>query len=204
MREKGKRTEDAFLKAAREVFAEQGYLNAKISDIAAAAGRSPGSFYNYYENKVQLLDALLEQFSNEVTIAAIRDRSDDPYEDIRGAVAAYWTSFRVHLPEMIGLFQLSMTDPAYAARWRDVRAIGVGGVIDRLESARAAGHLPGVDLPTAASALVSMLESFSWTWLAGRGDVGVDKPDDRTAIDTLTTLWYGAIYGPRERPSQAE
>ncbi len=195
-RDKGQRTEDALLSAARTVFAEQGYFNAKVADIAKAAGRSPGSFYNYYENKAQLLDALLEEFSIEVTESAMRSASDDPYESIRGAVAAYWTTFRDHLPQVIGLIQLSMTDAAYAERWRGVRATGVRGVIYRLEQARAEGRLAGVDIPTMASAIVSMLESFSWTWLAGRGDDGVPRPDDDTAIDTMTALWYGAVYGP--------
>ncbi|MFW0786483.1 TetR/AcrR family transcriptional regulator [Gordonia sp. CPCC 206044] len=193
---KGQRTEDALLQAAREVFARNGYFNAKIADIARAAGRSPGSFYNYYENKEQLLDALLEQFGGEVTHAALSARSDDPYESVRGAVTAYWTAFRQHVPEMIGLFQLSMTDESYAARWRAVRGIGVRGVIGQLEAARDAGHLEDVDIPTMASAIVSMLESFSWTWLAGKGDKGVEPPDDDTAIDTLTAMWFGAVYGP--------
>ena len=37
---KGRQTDEAFRDAARLVFARDGYLNAKISDIAAAAGRS--------------------------------------------------------------------------------------------------------------------------------------------------------------------
>ncbi|WP_299491010.1 TetR/AcrR family transcriptional regulator, partial [uncultured Gordonia sp.] len=56
---KGHRTEEAFLAAARECFATLGYLNTKIADISAAAGRSTASFYNYYDNKEQILEALL-------------------------------------------------------------------------------------------------------------------------------------------------
>lgn len=200
-RRKGERTEEAFLRAAREVFARDGYLNSKISDIAKAAGRSPGSFYTYFDNKAELLDALLDEFSRDVTEASLQSSSDDPYESIHGAVAAYWTNFKAHLPEMIGIFQLSMTDRAYAKRWRSIRALGIQGVLSQLKRAQRDGHLQGADLPTMASAIMSMLESFTWTWLAGIGDSGVPEPDDEAAIAALTAVWYGAVYGPAAPPA---
>ena len=46
---KGRATDEAFKEAARVVFARDGYLNAKITDIAAEAGRSAASFSNYYD-----------------------------------------------------------------------------------------------------------------------------------------------------------
>lgn len=203
VRRKGERTEDAFLRAAREVFARDGYLNSKITDIAAAAGRSPGSFYTYFDNKAQLLDALLDEFSRNVTEASLQSSSDDPHESIRGAVTAYWSNFKAHRPEMIGVFQLSMTDRHYAERWRSIRALGIQGVLGQLRRAQRQGHLVDADLPTMASAIMSMLESFAWTWLAGIGDSGVPIPDDDAAIEALTAVWYGAVFGPANLPSSS-
>lgn len=72
---KGRATDEAFKDAARLVFARDGYLNAKISDIAEAAGRSPASFYNYYDTKADLLIALAEEFHAEATsLAALPSR----------------------------------------------------------------------------------------------------------------------------------
>ena len=68
---KGRQTDEAFREAARLVFARDGYLNAKISDIAAAAGRSVASFYNYYDTKADLLIALAEEFHAEATQLAV-------------------------------------------------------------------------------------------------------------------------------------
>lgn len=191
---KGQRTEQALLQGAREVIARVGYLNATITDITKAAGRSPGSFYNYFDNKSQLLDALVAQFAQTVTTEALRHASEDPYESIRGTVRAYWTTFRTHVPEIVGLIQQSMVDDHHAAQWRDVRAIGVDGVARHLRAVQAEGFIPGIDPAIMASAIVSMLESFCWTWLAGSGDKGVNLPDDDAAIDTLTAVWYGAVF----------
>ena len=126
---KGRQTEAAFLDAARRCFAEKGYLNTKISDIAQAAGRSTGSFYNYYDNKDQLLEALLDQFSNEVVEASLASKNTDPEDGIRQAVTAYWTTYKKYLPEIIGLFQMSMLDDDFRDRWHAQRAAGIKQVL---------------------------------------------------------------------------
>lgn len=191
---KGQRTEAALLDAARKVFAEKGYFNTKISDIATAAGRSTGSFYNYYDNKEQLLEELLAQFSSEVVAGSSTRRLSDPAAGIRAAVTAYWSTYKKYLPEMIGLFQMSMTNDEFRQRWKVNRAAGIRPVLAGLQGAERAGQPIHFPLALLASALVSMLESFCWVWLAARGDLDVEPPSDEVAIETLSAIWYGAVY----------
>jgi AcrR family transcriptional regulator len=49
----------ALLDAARKLFAEQGYFNCKVSDIAREAGMSQGNVYWYFSGKEELLKAVL-------------------------------------------------------------------------------------------------------------------------------------------------
>ncbi|MEB3031980.1 TetR/AcrR family transcriptional regulator [[Mycobacterium] nativiensis] len=46
--------------AAFEVFTSRGYRNSAVADIVAAAGVSHGSFYNYFTNKREILDAAID------------------------------------------------------------------------------------------------------------------------------------------------
>lgn len=49
----------ALIQAARKLFAEQGYFNCKVSDIAQLAGMSQGNVYWYFSSKEDLLKAVL-------------------------------------------------------------------------------------------------------------------------------------------------
>src|SRR5271165_5679457 len=51
---KGVQTRARLVAAAKEVFEENGFLDARISDIAERAGLSHGSFYHYFESKEEV------------------------------------------------------------------------------------------------------------------------------------------------------
>jgi AcrR family transcriptional regulator len=50
------------LQAALRVFAEQGYSNARLEEVAAAAGVTKGAVYHYFSNKEELLQRALEHY----------------------------------------------------------------------------------------------------------------------------------------------
>ena len=49
------------LGAGRRLFAERGYFNCTVSDLAQAAGMSPGNLYWYFDGKEDLLKAVLSE-----------------------------------------------------------------------------------------------------------------------------------------------
>lgn len=190
-------TQAALLDAAREVFAEKGYLNARISDITGRAGRSIGSFYNYYDTKQQLLQGLLERFPDRIVERALNELTDDWAANIEAAVRAYFRTFADYLPEMIGVVQLAMTDPDAAAWWRSQRARGIASVLALITAVERSGEKVDLDHDVFASAIVSMLESYCWTWLAAGGDAVDAGFDEETAIRTLAAMWRRAMVGDR-------
>lgn len=52
---------DAILRAAIDVFAERGYFNAQVADIARAAGVAAGTVYLYFRSKDDLLVTIFER-----------------------------------------------------------------------------------------------------------------------------------------------
>jgi TetR/AcrR family fatty acid metabolism transcriptional regulator len=52
---------DAILKAATRVFAQRGFFNAQVADVAKAAGVAAGTVYLYFRSKDDLLVSLFER-----------------------------------------------------------------------------------------------------------------------------------------------
>src|SRR6185436_6698463 len=76
---------DAILRAAIDVFAERGYFNAQVADVARAAGIAAGTVYLYFKSKDDLLVSIFER-SMRVGLAegraAVADLAD-PGERLR-------------------------------------------------------------------------------------------------------------------------
>ena len=52
---------EAILRAATDVFAERGYFNAQVADVARAAGVAAGTVYLYFRSKDDLLISIFER-----------------------------------------------------------------------------------------------------------------------------------------------
>src|SRR5262245_65035348 len=65
-RERGLRRMDAILDAAEICFARMGYAEATTNHIAAQAGISPGSLYQFFANKEAIAQALATRYNEEL------------------------------------------------------------------------------------------------------------------------------------------
>jgi len=119
---KAAETEAALKEAARRQFAERGYLNTKITDITAAAGRATGSFYEHFASKEALLRALLADMHAQAGDQLAS--GDHPPHDLtdpqqlRDHVQVAWNVMSENRPVMIALFELALAaGPASGALW---------------------------------------------------------------------------------------
>jgi AcrR family transcriptional regulator len=68
---------NAILDAAEGVFAERGFHGARIQDIAERARIAVGTVYNHFEQKDEVLSALLDERTEEM-LRELRPSPDDP------------------------------------------------------------------------------------------------------------------------------
>ncbi|WP_203590472.1 TetR/AcrR family transcriptional regulator [Streptomyces sp. SID13031] len=187
-------TEAALKQAARELFAERGYLNTKITDITAAAGRATGSFYNHFAGKEELLEALLVDMLAEADNAVLGDLAHEEdfskISSVRWHVAVFWNFYKAHLPEMIAVKQAAMADPELGRRLQQIMADDDTHMIKHLS------YLPEPqpDPLHQISAMNALLEGFAYTWLVVNPLSGRTISDE-AAIDLLANLLHHGFAG---------
>lgn len=197
---RGRQTQAAIDAAARSVIARKGILATTISDIAAEAGRSTASFYNYYDSKEAMVREWAVRFRDEARerARAAAQPGLSNWERSYQAAAAHWNTYRHRLAEVISVSQLAMVNDDFAEYWRDICALPIALITGMVEHAQADGYCPGDDPHLIAVAIVSMLNQFCYTQLSGAGAQSVD---DDACITTLATIFYRTIYheGPDEQ-----
>ena len=101
MRTKEGNKEKDIIEAAVEVFAREGYHNARITTIADAAGCSTGSVYLYYESKEDLLLEIFRRLWQELTTTTaefVRRTDIGPVAKFEGMLDLFFDLFASNRP----------------------------------------------------------------------------------------------------------
>ena len=198
---RGRQTQAAIDAAARSVISRKGILATTISDIAAEAGKSTASFYNYYDSKEAMVREWALCFRDEA-----RERSRaaaEPgltnWERSYKAVTAHWYTYRNQLAEIISVSQLATVSDDFAQYWNDICSLPIELITQMVKHAQKQGFCADDDPHLVAVAMVSLLNQFCYTQLsgnkadAGRGG-GKEPVDDQACITTLANIFYRTIY----------
>ena len=148
------------LRAAGQCFAEKGFHQASMAEIAKAAGLSMGLLYRYFANKDALVMAFAEvSRANSVALFESLAASTDPKRDLAGIVDAL-------LGEALdpALLRLQMEVMAEACRndalmaaLRREDALARGALLESIEALRKRGLAKP---PVPAPALVELLNAL--------------------------------------------
>jgi AcrR family transcriptional regulator len=188
---RGRRTQAAIDAATRTVIARNGILATTIADIAAEAGRSAASFYNYYDSKEAMVRQWALRFRDEANQRAltVTRHGLSNRERAYQAAAAHWHTYRNRLAEVISVSQLAMVNDDFAQYWAEMCAIPISFIAESVRRALAEGYCPGDDPQLIAEAIVAMFNQFCYIQLSGPCD-----PDDQACIQTLANIYHRAIY----------
>ncbi len=189
------RTRQKLLTAARVVFEQAGYHNARLADIVVEAGVATGTFYNYYPSKQAIFRELVT-----IVIADLYDDSgadllrDDPIAGIYKANRAYVEGYLRNARMMTVLLQIGPL-PDVRELGRDVHRDFETRVSKAIRRWQREGLVyPDLDPIYTANALSYMVDRFLYEWTVLDLDYDKDK-----AVETLSKLWVRALG--LERPA---
>lgn len=145
-REDTEATRARVLEAARGLFAERGYADVGLEQVAAAAGVTRGAVYHHYGSKRGLF-AAVHRRAQEVVGAAVEDATQglsDPWEMLEVGCQAFLAAavapevrrvLLVDAPVVLGWDAWREQDEAHSARM-------LGEVLDELSDAGVIADLP--------------------------------------------------------------
>ncbi|WP_274910938.1 TetR/AcrR family transcriptional regulator [Streptomyces sp. WZ-12] len=192
-KEKAAETEAALKVAAKRVFAERGYLNTKITDITAEAGRAAGSFYNHFASKEALLEALMADMSAESdTLAAAPGHLSDftDPEAVREHVAIYVRLYREHAATMRAMQEAALVSEDFAATLARFEAGERADILGHVTCVAEAGR----PLPASPETSLRMAFDLIHAFLRTR-QPHADQADDEEATEVLTRFVYRGLNG---------
>lgn len=186
---KAARTRATILEAAVREFSTKGYQHTTVGQVAAAAGVSLGTVYQYFRDRADLVAALCQRHLSEMLERADPVwRADEGIEGIHRVVLNFVRSYR-DAAAMAGIWEeVAHIEPDLA----DLRR-ALGRVFTRsVERAlRGVSHLD-MDPALAATALTGMVDRYCYvTYVFDPPPNGPPPPEE--SADVLSRLWISAI-----------
>ncbi|GAA2288708.1 hypothetical protein GCM10010402_53420 [Actinomadura luteofluorescens] len=192
--ERGARTRERLLAAAREVFEERGFLETRVAHITRHAGVAYGSFYTYFPTKeavfLEVADRLFEEMTDH---ALVPSPGPGPAGRIRRANRAYYEAYLRNARMMAIIEQVATFNEEFQELRRKHRASSVGRSARVIARWQREGLVPpDLDAETAAGALATMVDHSLYLWIVQ----GSDPQGAERLLETLDTLSVRALGLP--------
>jgi len=192
----------AMLEAARAVFAEKGFANATIEEVAHRAEFGKGTVYNYFEKKEDLLFAIIDELYDEICVLIETSfaRGCDAGDPFRDTFRAFLEAFFGFFAERQDLFVIAMKEVQAllfsdehekAAYLMQQSNRAVKALVTPLQHAIHAGHLKPLNPVSMAYTILGNLQGFQMHACAAarmNPECRNHLPTPRDAADFLCTI----------------
>ncbi len=163
---------EAILRAATHIFAQNGYANSKVADIARSAGVADGTVYLYFKSKEEILHSIFNRHAGEA-LAEVRRliaETSDPREQLRRIAETHLERLGADR-DLAVVFQVELRSST-----KFIEEFSAGGLAEYLQLIRAAieaGQRQGIfranlNANTAAKVLFGALDEMATNWILSK------------------------------------
>ena len=193
---KGRETQGAILEAGRKVFARDGYVEARMIDIATEAGLSTGGLYRYFDNKTEVFAALIADIHEEFYTQSGHTRpilQTDPLAALTEANRGYVEYYYKHRNVMRVFIEAAAIDERFRVILRNMRARHVKRFAAAYRATGGQNPVRGVSVEVAAEAMACMVEQCCYVWFAQEADCAIPV-SMAEAISITSEAWYATMF----------
>ena len=173
------------------MFERDGFVDARIVDIAAEAGVATGSFYTHFDGKKAAFAAVIAELTEETLHPRVEvtHRSEDPVAGIEAAHREYLETYRRNAKLMALLEQVSLIDEDF----RRLRLERASAFAQRNAKAIRRLQQRGLAEPTLDPLLTAHALNAMVSRMANMVFVHGEQIPFDSLLATLTQLWCGAL-----------
>jgi AcrR family transcriptional regulator len=184
--EQAARTRSALIKAARRLFATQGYAETGTEDIVTAAGvGTRGALYHHFADKQELFKAVFEAVQDDLVTQSPKQQPGPATRDsLRAGLLGYLEAAAQNLEVQ----QIVLIDGPAVLGWEQWRALeeryGLGAIRAQLEQAIANQSIRNTPLDPLAHLLLAVVNE-SALYVANAADPKQASTQARISLDRL-------------------
>lgn len=191
---KAQRTRGQILEAARALFDEQGYQRTSMAEVAARAGVSQGTVYQYFKHRSDLVAAIIH-----VGLRAMLDRTDTVWRPSEGrdGLERILTNYAVgyaEAPDLVRVWEeAAHVDDDLAQLRRSIGRLFESTIQRGVRAGQRAGRVArDLDPADTARALSAMTDRHCYvTYAFDPPPLGLPTPSETGRL--LARLWAGAL-----------
>jgi AcrR family transcriptional regulator len=193
---KGLRTQARILDAARAVFARDGFVETRMSDIARAAGLSAGGLYRYFMNKEDVFAAMVAELFQELFEASGNTTHSflaEPFEALFESNRGYLAVYHANRDLMRAIVEAVAVDSRFRDMWWAARQRHVMRFVKAARAVHGKRRVDGIDMEVVVEAMACMVEQSAYLWWAqeqlAEHQVSLDD-----AARVVARVWYLSVF----------
>lgn len=188
---------EAILRAATEVFARNGYFNAKVSDIARAANIADGTVYLYFKSKEEILHSIFDRTMEDGITQAKKqlEGCSNPQEKLRSLAKLHLQRLGAD-PELAIVFQVELRGST-----KFMEAFSAAGFAEYLnlireiiETGQREGTFrPDVHAKVCAKILYGALDEMATNWILSDRTYALE-----TMADAVLDVFFNGVTNKKQ------
>lgn len=178
------------------MFARNGYVNARMGDVATEADISMGGLYRYFSDKEDLFAQVIEDLHEQLFEASTSSEHSfrtEPYLALLEANRGYLLVYSENRDLMRAFIQAAHVEKRFQDIWWQMRHRHVERFAGALADVHGITEIDGVDARLHVESLACMAEQSAYIWFAQDklhgGEVSLED-----AAKSITHNWYTALF----------
>jgi AcrR family transcriptional regulator len=199
VQDRGHRTRQKVLNAARRVLVRRGYQAARVEEITRLAQVGYGTFYKYFRNKQDVLEAVMEEVYAQLQEAGFPSQVEAAHleDQIRCGITNYLKAYQKNREVLLALQPASLLSPRIRKFLADTREKEVQWMIRELGNLSSQGWRIGGNLEVLSLAMLHSVETVAQEWITQRRHLKIEE-----LVETLCDIWIRVLLP--SRPSESE